>query len=342
MESRAERKEGKVKQMQENKAPDKVYAKPLKQRKKRRWTKDDTELTILALPTTVWYILFCYLPMFGIILAFKDYKITPGANFLTSLLNSKWVLFDNFKYFFGLRDFPQILRNTILYNLVFIVLDIVLPVGLAILINNIYSKRKSKTYQTLMFMPHFMSWVVVSYFVYAFLVTDKGLLNAVVRFFGGENIPWYSSPKYWPAIIIIMHIWKVLGYKMVVYLASITGIDSSLYEAAMLDGANKAQQARYITIPHLRPIIIMMFILAVGGIFSSDFGLFYQVSRGANQPLTPMVATLDVKVYQMLTSGTVSISKTAAASLFQSIVGCITILTANAIVRKVDKASALI
>ena len=327
--------------MQENKAPAKTQAKPAAL-KKSKWTKDDTELSILALPTFVWYILFCYLPIFGIILAFKDYTITPGANFLTSLLNSKWVLFDNFKYFFGLRDFGQILRNTILYNLVFIVLDIVLPVGLAIIISNIYSKWKSKTYQTLMFMPHFMSWVVVSYFVYAFLVTDKGLLNSVIQFFGGEKVNWYSTPGAWPMILIIMHIWKTIGYKMVVYLASITGIDSSLYEAAVLDGATKFQQAKYITIPSLRPIIIMMFILAIGGIFSSDFGLFYQVSRGANQPLTPMVATLDVKVYQMLTSGTVSLGKTAAASLFQAVVGCITILSANAIVRKVDRSSALI
>lgn len=327
--------------MQENKATAKTQAKPAAL-KKSKWTKDDTELSILALPTFVWYILFCYLPIFGIILAFKDYTITPGANFLTSLLNSKWVLFDNFKYFFGLRDFGQILRNTILYNLVFIVLDIVLPVGLAIIISNIYSKWKSKTYQTLMFMPHFMSWVVVSYFVYAFLVTDKGLLNSVIAAFGGEKVPWYSTPGAWPFIIVIMHIWKTIGYKMVVYLASITGIDNSLYEAAVLDGATKFQQARYITIPSLKPIIIMMFILAVGGIFSSDFGLFYQVSRGANQPLTPMVATLDVKIYQMLTSGTIGLGKTTAASLFQAVVGCITILTANAIVRKYDRASALI
>jgi len=338
---RRETRKGKVKRMQESKSPTKVSAEPLR-KKKPRWTKDDTELTILALPTTVWYILFCYLPMFGVILAFKDYKITPGANFLTSLLNSKWVGFENFKYFFGLRDFPQILRNTICYNLVFIILDIVLPVSLAILINNIYSKMKSKTYQTLMFMPHFMSWVVISYFVYAFLVTDKGLLNSMIRSFGGENIPWYSSPQYWPAIIIIMHIWKTIGYKMVVYLASITGIDNSLYEAAVLDGANKFQQAKYITVPSLRPIIIMMFILAIGGIFSSDFGLFFQVSQGANQPLTPVVATLDVKVYQMLTSGTIGLGKTTAASLFQSIVGCITILSANAVVRKLDRSSALI
>ncbi len=307
-----------------------------------KWTKDDTELTILALPTTIWFILFCYLPMFGVILAFKDYKIVQGSGFLTSLFQSAWVGFDNFKYFFGLVDFPMILRNTVLYNLVFIVLDIVLPVGLAMMISNIYSKRKSKVYQTLMFMPHFMSWVVVSYFVYAFLVTDKGLLNSLIRSLGGENINWYFKPEYWPFILVFMHIWKGIGYSMVVYLASITGIDTSLYEAAVLDGASKTQQARYITLPSLQPIIIMMFILAVGRIFSSDFGLFYQVTRGAKQPLTPVVATFDVKTYQMLTSAAVSLGKTSAASLFQSVIGCITILTANGIVRKLDKSSALI
>ncbi len=311
-------------------------------KKRRRWTKDDTELTLLAAPTFIWYVLFCYLPMFGVIIAFKNYKITPGASFLTSLLKSDWSGLDNFKYFFGLRDFPQILRNTILYNVAFIILDIVLPVLFAIMISNIYSKRKSKTYQTLMFMPHFMSWVVVTYFVYAFLITDKGLLNSMIRAFGGKNINWYFEPKYWPYILIIMHIWKSIGYSMVVYLASITGIDSTLYEAAVLDGANKFQQGRYITLPGLKPIIIMMFILSVGHIFSSDFGLFYQVSRGANQPLTPVVATFDVKIYQMLTSNSVSLGKTAAASLFQSVIGCITILIANGIVRKVDRASALI
>ena len=309
---------------------------------KPRWSRDDTELSILALPTTVWYALFVYLPMFGIIIAFKDYSLSEGKGFIGSLIDSPWVGFENFKYFFSLRDFPMILRNTVLYNLVFIVLDLVLPVGLAIIINNLYSKRASKTYQTLMFMPHFMSWVVVSYFVYAFLVTDKGLLNSIIRFFGGENVGWYTTGKYWPVILTIMHVWKTLGYSMVVYLASITGIDNSLYEAAMLDGASKTQQALYVTLPSLKPIIIMMFILAVGRIFSSDFGLFYQVSQGANQPLTSWVATLDVKVYLMLTSPTTSIGWTSAASMFQSVVGCIMILTANAVVRKFDKASALI
>ena len=315
---------------------------PTLAKRRNKWTRDDTELTLLALPTTVWFVLFCYLPMFGIILSFKDYKIVQDTNFLVSLIKSEWVGFENFEYFFGLRDFPMILRNTVCYNLVFIVLDIVLPVGLAIMISNIYSKRKSKIYQTLMFMPHFMSWVVVAYFVYAFLVTDKGLANALIRLFGGKPINWYFEPDVWPAILVFMHVWKTIGYSMVVYLASITGIDTSLYEAAVLDGASKWQQAKYITLPALQSIIIMMFILAVGRIFSSDFGLFYQVTQGAKQPLTPVVATFDVKTYQMLTSAAVSLGKTSAASMFQSVVGCITILTANAIVRKVDKASALI
>ena len=315
---------------------------PTVAKRRNKWTRDDTELTILALPTTVWFILFCYLPMFGIILSFKDYKIVQDTSFLVSLIKSDWMGLENFRYFFSLHDFPMILRNTVCYNLVFIVLDIVLPVGLAIMISNIYSKRMSKVYQTLMFMPHFMSWVVVAYFVYAFLVTDKGLANALIRMFGGKNINWYFTPEYWPAILIFMHIWKGIGYSMVVYLASITGIDTSLYEAAVLDGASKWQQAKYITLPSLQPIIIMMFILAVGRIFSSDFGLFYQVTQGAKQPLPPIVATFDVKIYQMLNSATTSIGKTSAASMFQAVVGCCTILTANAIVRKVDKSSALI
>lgn len=307
-----------------------------------KWTRDDTELTILAVPTIVWYALFCYLPMFGIILAFKDYKIVDATkSFVYNLLHSEWAGFKNFEYFLSLRDFPQILRNTLLYNVAFIILDIVLPVLLAIMISNIYSKRKSKTYQTLMFMPHFMSWVVISYFVYAFLVTDKGLLNNILNAVGIEDINWYFEPKYWPYILTIMHVWKVLGYSMVVYLASITGIDSSLYEAAVLDGASKAQQAKYITLPSLQPIIIMMFIMSVGRIFSSDFGLFYQVTRGAGQPLTPIVATFDVKIFQMVTTSA-KLGQNAAASMFQSIVGCVTILTANAIVKKIDESSALI
>jgi putative aldouronate transport system permease protein len=186
-----------------------------------------------------------------------------------------------------------------------------------------------------------MSWVVVSYFVYAFLNPDRGLANAIIEHFGGGKVLWYSEPKYWPFILIFMQVWKTLGYNMVVYLASITGIDRSLYEAAVTDGATKWQQAKYITMPSLKPIIIMMFILNVGHIFYSDFGLFYQVTQGVPNSLSKVASTFDTYIYQALQSN-VTIGKTAAAGFFQSICCCLTILLANWIVSKIDEESAII
>lgn len=310
-------------------------------RKKRRWTRDDSELALLGLPTFVWYILFCYLPMFGLIVAFKNYKVTPGQGFIYSLLNSDWVGFKNFKFFLESNAFGMLLRNTLLYNLAFIILGVIVPVSLAIMISMIYSKRKSKTYQTMMFFPHFMSWVVVSYFVYAFLNPERGLLNQILNSMGKDSVMWYTASKYWPFILIIMNIWKTSGYNMVVYLASITGIDKTLYEAAVIDGANKTQQARFITLPSLKPIIIMMFILNVGKIFYTDFGLFYQVTQRVPNSLYTTVSTFDTYIYNAMQTNS-PIGKTAAASLFQSVACCITILAANWIVSKIDEESAII
>lgn len=310
-------------------------------RKKRRWTRDDSELALLGLPTFVWYILFCYLPMFGLIVAFKNYKVTPGHGFIYSLLNSDWVGFKNFKFFLESNAFGMLLRNTLLYNLAFIILGVIVPVSLAVMISMIYSKRKSKTYQTMMFFPHFMSWVVVSYFVYAFLNPERGLLNQILNSMGKDSVMWYTASKYWPFILIIMNIWKSSGYNMVVYLASITGIDKTLYEAAVIDGANKTQQARFITLPSLKPIIIMMFILNVGKIFYTDFGLFYQVTQRVPNSLYTTVSTFDTYIYNAMQTNS-PIGKTAAASLFQSVACCITILVANWIVSKIDEDSAII
>ena len=309
--------------------------------KRRRWTRDDTELTLLAVPTFVWYILFSFLPMFGIFIAFKRYQIFPGKSFIYNLIHSEWVGFDNFKYLVESRSLYILLRNTILYNLVFIVLGIVIPVTLAIMISLIYSKRKSKVYQTAMFFPHFLSWVVVSYFVYAFLSYDKGILNSFLKTLGRDPIQWYMEAKYWPFILVFMSLWKTTGYNMVVYLASITGIDPSLYEAAVVDGATQWQQVRHITIPSLTPVIIMMFILNVGKIFYSDFGLFYQVTRGIPASLYDTVSTIDTYVYNALLSST-PIGMTSAATVFQSVACCITILLANWIVKKIDKDYAII
>ena len=314
----------------------------VKKRKKFTWTRDDSELALLGLPTTIWFAVFADLPMFGRSIAFKDFKLQRGAGFLQSLFASEWNGLDNFKFFLSNNTFGILLRNTLLYNLVFIVLNLVIPVALAIIINQLYSKIASKCYQTLMFFPYFMSWVVVSYFVYAFLSPKGGFANLIIEAFGGEDVMWYSAPQYWPFILVFMSTWKSMGYNMVVYLASITGIDTSLYEAAILDGATKWQQAKYITIPAIRPMIIMMFILNIGHIFYSDFGLFYQVTQHLPQPLSDVASTFDTYIFMALQTGNSKIGQTAAASLFQSVCCCITVLITNAIVSKIDPDSAII
>lgn len=302
-----------------------------------KWTMDDTELSLLSLPATIWYILFCYLPMFGIIIAFKNYKITAGKGFIYNLLNSGWAGSKNFKFLFKSGDFLILLRNTIGYNVVFIILGLAIPITLAIMMSLIYSKRKSKVYQTMMFFPHFMSWVVISYFVYAFLSTDKGLLNTLL----GKQIQWYTQSQYWPFILVFMQLWKTVGYNMVVYLASITGIDGTFYEAAVIDGATKWQQARFITLPSIKPIAIMMFILNIGKVFYSDFGLFWQTTRMIPGSLFNVASTIDTYVYTAL-QGTAPIGMSSAVSFFQSVACCITILLANWIVSKIDNESAII
>lgn len=306
-------------------------------RLKKRWDMDDTELSILALPTTIWFICFAFLPMIGIIIAFKDYKISGG--FLQNMIQSEWVGFKNFKFLFSTGDIWLILRNTVLYNIVFIILGIVLPVGAALLVGQLHSKRMGKVYQTAMFMPYFLSWVVVAAIVWAFLSYDMGIVNGVVKSMGGEPQQWYMKKEIWPFFLVFMNTWKGLGYSMVVYLATITGIDRTLYEAAVIDGASIWQQMKYITLPLMKAVIIMMFIMSVGRIFSSDFGLFYQVPRDSNS-LYNVTATLDVFVYRQLK--TASTSMASAAAFVQSVAGCIMILIANGIVRKIDPESAMI
>lgn len=316
-------------------------SKPVKLKRRNKWTKDDFQLTMLGMPAFVWFIVFSYLPMFGALIAFKEFRVYPGG-FLESIIKSKWVGLDNFKFFFAMQDLWPLTRNTLLYNIVFICIDRVLPITFAIMMSNIYSKRKAKIYQTLMVMPNFMSWVVCAYFVFAFLNHDKGLVNRVLEALGGERIKWYLTPEYWPFILVFLHIWKGVGYGMIVYLATIAGLDTSMYEAAVIDGASKFQQAIYITLPGLKTMLVLMLIQAVGGIFNSDFGLFYQATRGANYPLYPVVANIDIKIYNMLVGGTTTIGRTSATSFFKSVISCVLVLSANAVVRKIEPDSAMI
>ncbi|GGH80029.1 putative aldouronate transport system permease protein [Pullulanibacillus pueri] len=293
---------------------------------------------LMVLPGALWLILFFYVPVTGNIVAFKNFKYSDGG-FFKSLMDSPWVGFDNFKFLFTSNNAYLITRNTVLYNFAFIVLGTIFAVFIAIVLSEIRSRKMKKIYQTSMLFPYFLSWVIISYFVYAFLSPDKGLLNSIIGAFGGENVNWYNEPKYWPFILIFLGIWKGVGYNSIIYFASILGINSTYYEAAMVDGASKWQQIKNVTIPQLVPLISILSILAVGNIFRADFGLFYQIPRNSGA-LYEVTSVLDTYIYNGLTS-TGDIGMTAAAGLYQSVVGCILVVGVNLFMRKFDEESAL-
>ncbi|WP_212965363.1 ABC transporter permease [Lederbergia ruris] len=292
----------------------------------------------MVLPGTIWLLLFSYLPMVGNVIAFKKFRIDPDG-FFASIINSEWIGWDNFKYLFSTDSAYLITRNTIGYNLIFIILGMVTAVTTAILLSELANKKLAKYFQTGMLFPHFLSWVIVSYFVFTFLSPDRGLLNNILGWFNIEGLSWYSEPKYWPFFLVIMSMWKGIGYGSIVYLASIVGIDKTYYEAAMIDGATKWQQVKHVTLPMLKPLIIILLIMDVGKIFNSDFGLFFQVPRDSGA-LYSVTNTIDTFVYRGLMSlGDIGMS--TAAGLYQSAVGFVLVLITNYIVRKIDEESAL-
>ena len=302
--------------------------------------KDDRELFLMSLPAIIWYLLFCYLPLFGIFFAFKQFTPTPGDSLLKNLfINSPWAGLDNFSFLFRSSEMPGIMFNTLFYNLTFLILEIIIPVFLAVFLAEIHSKFFSGLVQMVMILPYFLSWVIVGYCLYGFLATDEGQVNHVLRMLGTATVQWYQSPGYWRVILILTEIWKASGYAMVIYLCAITAIDRSLYEGAMLDGATFMQRVRYITIPMLRPTIATIFILKLGSLLASDFGLFYQVPLDSNS-LQPVTQTLDVYVYKALMQQA-NFSYSAAATFLQNVVGCTLLLIANAVIRKIDEDSSL-
>ena len=296
-------------------------------------------LTMVA-PAAIWLLLLRYLPMGGIILAFKDYKVNPrNPSFISNLINSKWVGFDNFKFLFKTDAAWVMIRNTLAYNVVFIILGVIIPVAFAIMMNEFTKQYVKKAYQTMMFFPYFLSWVVVSYFLNAFLDAQYGMLPAAQKAAGEAVTSWYTTPGPWPFILVFANLWKNVGYSTVLYLAAITGIDSSQYEAAAMDGATKWQQVLYVTLPHLRTMIAILFIMNVGKIFASDFGLFYNVPM-QNGALFSVTQTIDTYVYRAyIATGDPGMS--SAAGLLQNVLGFVCIMTANSIVKKIDADSAM-
>ena len=300
-------------------------------RKKESLLTNKIILIMMMIPGLTYLIINSYLPMFGTILAFKDFDYSKG------ILNSPWNGFDNFKYLFRTKDALITLRNTLLYNSLFIVLGTILAIMIAIGMNEIGKRSIAKIIQPAIIMPHLISWVVVAYIVYAFLNAKNGFVNnAILR---NGRISWYSESRYWPYILTITYLWKYGGFQSIVYTASIAGIDPQLYESAMMDGSSKLQQIRYITLPLIKPTIIVMLLMAVSKIFNSDFGLFYQVPMQSGL-IYSTTQTIDTYVYHALMDlGNIGMS--AAASLFQSVVGFVLVLSSNLMVKKIEPDNAL-
>ena len=289
----------------------------------------------MMLPGLIYILINNYFPMFGIVLAFKDYKVTEG------FFGSQWCGLKNFVFLFRTQEAWIITRNTILYNAFFILTVTVFSILIAVLLYGVESRIGKKVFQTVILYPYLISIIVVAYIVNAFLHTENGIINqSVLSVLGIDPVNWYSEPKYWPFILVFVNLWKNFGYNTIIYLSTLLGIDRTYYEAAMLDGASAWQKFKYITLPFLRPTIITMTLLAVGRIFYSDFGLFYQVPMNSG-PLYNVTNTIDTYVYRgLMQLGDIGMA--SASGFYQSVVGLILILAANGIVRRIDKENALI
>lgn len=288
---------------------------------------------IMIIPGMIYLLINNYGPMAGIFIAFK--KIDYGLG----IFNSPWVGLENFEYLFKTDAALIMTRNTILYNVVFIVLGTILGIAVGIMLSELRSKAKTKFFQTVILLPYLLSWVICAYIGYAFLSKESGLLNSLLTSLGLQAVDWYNDPGKWPVILIIVNIWKGIGYTSIIYMSTIIGIDKSLYEAARVDGATRWQEIRMITLPLLKSTIIMLTIMNIGRIFYSDFGLFYQIPLNSGT-LYPTTQTIDTYVYRALMQQN-QIGMSSAAGVYQSLVGFVLVLAANMIVRKISPDDAM-
>ena len=291
-------------------------------------------LYLMMLPGAIYLIVNNYIPMFGMIIAFKKVDFSKG------IFASDWIGLKNFEFLFASDDAAVITRNTILYNVAFIFLNTTLGILFAIFICDILNKRLKKLYQSAILFPYLMSMVIVGYIVYAFFSMQSGIVNkTILPLLGKDPIFWYNEPKYWPAILIFVNTWKGIGYGCLIYISAINGIDPTYYEAAELDGAGKLKQIWHITLPCILPSIITLTLLSIGKIFYSDFGLFYQVPRDSGM-LYSTTNVIDTYVYRgLMKQGNIGMS--SAAGVYQSVVGFVLVLLSNLVVRKVSKENAL-
>lgn len=293
----------------------------------RRWRwRRYLPIYLMALPGIIYLFINNYMPMAGLTIAFRN------VNYQKGIWNSDWCGLDNFTYLFATKDAWVITRNTIGYNVLFIFLETVSAIGIAVLLNEIKHKFWNRFFQTSILLPYLFSYVIISYLVYGFLSQGTGMFNHVLTGMGGDAVSWYMEAKYWPFILTFVELWKRAGYTAIIYYATLVGIDENLYEAAQLDGASKWKQIVSITLPMLSPTITMMILLSVGKIFHSDFGLFYQIPMQSGI-LSSVTSTIDTYVYNgLMNLGDVGMS--AAAGFYQSIVGFILVLFSNWLVKR--------
>lgn len=291
-------------------------------------------LYLLAIPSMLYLIINNYLPMGGLILAFKQYSFARG------IMNSPWNGIDNFTFLFGSKWAGIMFRNTICYNILFLVLNTVVAIFIAIILSEITSERRKKFYQTVILIPYLMSTVLVGYLVFAFFSGSNGFINmSILAPLGIEPVSWYTEKEAWPFILTIVQLWRSFGFQSIVYYATIIGFDKSLFEAAAIDGATVWQQIKCITLPLLKPTVIILTIMGLGRMFNSDFGLFYQVPQNSGM-LYDVTTTIDTFVYRTLMMDH-DIGRSMAAGFLQSILGFTVVMVSNGIVRRIDKDSAM-
>ena len=295
---------------------------------KRNWI-----LFVFLIPCFIYFLINNYLPMSGVYFAFTQF------NFRDGLFYSPFIGFKNFEFLFHANLWP-LTRNTILYNIVFIGLGNILQIFFAILVSQVGAKWFKKTSQTLIFMPYFVSYVILKVLVYSLLQDKIGMFDVLLGSLTGKDIDFYNTPKYWPGLIIFFYMWKGIGYGMVVYLATIMGISDEYYEAAKIDGANIFQQIRYITIPQLKPTFIILLLYSIGGIMRGQFELFWQMV-GSNGVLYDVTDIIDTYVYRVTTQQPLSMGLATAAGLYQSVFGLIIVVVTNWLIKRKNPEYAL-
>ena len=295
--------------------------------------KKNKPLFVMICPAVILTIVMPYLPMSGLVLAFKNYRFDQGV------FGSDWNGIENFRYLFESGTGWLITKNTIVYNLVNLITSQLLAIAIAIFISEINKKVFKKVSQSLIFLPYFISWVIVGTFVFAIFNYETGLLNSIIKAFGGDPVNVYEMPGIWPVIIACFNSWKWCGYNSVIYIAAIVGVDAEIYEAASVDGANIFQRIRNITLPSIRATVITMLLLNVGRILRGDFEMFYQIV-GQNGQLFNATDVIDTYVFRSLLQNS-NLGMSAAASLYQSVLCFVIIIIVNKIVKKIDESNAL-